>query len=127
LGIGPAKGIQAGSTNVTGNDNVVVGLNAAAGNTMGSNNTIIGANANVGANNLTNATAVGYRAQVSQSNSLVLGSIAGVNFTDVDTNVGIGTPAPKTRLHVKSGKIYVEANGQGVVLKSPAEFVSSSL
>lgn len=36
-----------------------------------------------------------------------------------NTNVGIGTTSPKTKLHLKSGKIYVEANGQGVVLKSP--------
>ncbi len=48
---------------------------------------------------------------MTQSSSLVLGSNG--------VNVGIGTSAPKTRLHVISGKIYVEANGQGVILKSP--------
>ncbi len=47
----------------------------------------------------------------------MLGSINGVNFAKASTNVGIGTPTPKTRLHVASGKIYVEAN-QDVILKS---------
>ncbi len=32
---------------------------------------------------------------------------------------GIGTTAPKTKLHVASGKIYVEENGQGIILRSP--------
>ncbi|HET6647015.1 MAG TPA: hypothetical protein VFH01_06780 [Pyrinomonadaceae bacterium] len=50
----------------------------------------------------------------------MLGSINGVNFSSADTNVGIGTPAPKTKFHLKGGKIYVEANGQGVILKSPS-------
>ena len=35
-------------------------------------------------------------------------------------SVGIGTSEPKTKLHLTGGKIYVEANGQGVILKSPA-------
>ena len=56
---------------------------------------------------------------VLQSNSLVLGSIAGFNGAAVDTNVGIGVTAPKTKLHILNGKIYIEANGQGVILRSP--------
>lgn len=68
---------------------------------------------------LINATAIGFRAQATQNNSLVLGAISGVN-SGIDTNIGIGTTAPKTKLHVAAGKIYVEANGQGVILKSPS-------
>lgn len=60
----------------------------------------------------------GSRAQVTQSNSLVLGGISGVNG-GTNTNVGSGTTAPKTRLHVAGGKVSVEANGQGVILKAP--------
>jgi hypothetical protein len=52
-----------------------------------------------------------------QSNSLVLGSISGVNFV-TDTNVGIGTAAPKTKFHLKRGRIFIESNGQGLILKS---------
>jgi len=37
---------------------------------------------------------------VTQSNSLVLGSIAGINSAGFNTNVGIGTTAPTSRLHV---------------------------
>jgi hypothetical protein len=44
--------------------------------------------------------------------------VAGVNSAR-DTSVGIGTTAPKAKLHVARGKIYVEASGQGVILKSP--------
>ena len=52
------------------------------------------------------------------SSALVLGGVAGVNG-GTDTNVGIGTTAPRTKLHVANGRVYVEANGQGVVMKSP--------
>lgn len=67
---------------------------------------------------LSNATAIGHRTQVTQSDSLVLGSISGIN-SGANTNVGIGTTAPKAKLHVTGGKVYVEANGENVILKSP--------
>ena len=88
-------------------------------NTTGNNNTAIGIGANVGAGNLSFATALGASALVASSNSLVLGGIAGVNGSPADTNVGIGTTAPKTKLHIRNGKMYLEANGQGMILKSP--------
>jgi hypothetical protein len=49
---------------------------------------------------LNNATAIGANAEVDASNSLVLGSIAGVNFSAASTNVGIGTTAPAATLHL---------------------------
>lgn len=104
--------------NETGNQNTFIGSGTGMGNTTGSFNTLLGFQANL-LSNLINATAVGAQAQVTQSNSLVLGSVAGVNFATADTKVGIGTTAPRTKLHVASGKIYVEANGQGVILKAP--------
>ncbi len=79
-------------------------------NTLESNNKFIGAGSN-GVAGISNATALGYQATVSQSNSLVLGNN--------NVSVGIGVLAPKSKLHVTGGRIYVEANGMGVILKSP--------
>ncbi len=93
-------GSLAGQNNTTGGNNVFVGDSAGIGNLTGSSNTLIGANAGVGSSNLSFATALGFRALVAQSNSLVLGSINGVNSATADTNVGIGTTAPNARFHI---------------------------
>lgn len=93
-------GSNAGVSNTTGDFNSFFGVDAGLANTTGNSNTIIGSSANVGANNLTNATAIGTRAVVSQSNSLVLGSVNGVNGVTWNTNVGIGTTAPVASLHI---------------------------
>ncbi len=111
-------GNASGEANTTGNDNSFFGIVAGGANVSGSNNTALGSRADVGAGNLTFATAVGSHALVARSNSLVLGGIAGVNG-GTDTNVGIGNTAPKTKLHITNGKVYIEANGQGMILKSP--------
>lgn len=103
----------------TGSSNSFLGSNAGNANTTGSENTIVGANADVVGGTLTNATAVGANAAVSQNNSLVLGSISGVNGAGSDTSVGIGTTAPKAKLDVRGGNVYVGSPGQGIVLKSP--------
>jgi hypothetical protein len=36
-----------------------------------------------------------------------------------NASVGIGTSAPKAKLQVQGGNIYVGAAGQGIILKSP--------
>jgi hypothetical protein len=114
-------GISTGWGNQTGNGNTFIGSYAdftpGSVNTTGNNNILLGAYSDLSPN-ISNATAIGWRALVTQSNSLVLGSISGVNF-GTDTNVGIGTPAPKTKLHLARGRIYVESNGQGLIMKSP--------
>jgi hypothetical protein len=92
-------GRLAGRYNTTGNHNSFFGAQAGVSNTVEHNNSFIGALSN-GAAGITNATALGYRAQVSQSNSLVLGSIAGVNGADAYVNVGIGTQQPNRQLHL---------------------------
>ncbi len=102
----------------TGFSNAFFGANAGDSNSTGSSNTIIGANADVGSGSLTNATAIGANAQVTQSNSVVIGGISGVN-SGVDTKVGIGTTAPKTKLDVTGGEIHIGTAGQGIILKSP--------
>ncbi len=93
-------GVGSGGGNSTGAFNVFIGTFAGNANTAGDNNTVLGYNADVGSGNFNNATAIGARASVSQSDSLVLGSINGVNGAAADTNVGIGTSAPAFRLDV---------------------------
>ncbi len=83
----------------TGNQNSFFGTQSGRGNFMGSGNTAVGY-LTYFSSNLTNATAIGWLARVDQSNSLVLGSVAGVNSATSSVNVGIGTTAPQSRLHV---------------------------
>jgi hypothetical protein len=56
-----------------------------------------------GSANLENATAIGAYASVTQSNSLVLGGINGINGAFANTYVGIGTTAPGNKLVVDIG------------------------
>ena len=102
-------GLNAGSDNTIGSANTFIGAGAGSGNKAGDRNTIIGANADIVPGlNATNATAIGYNARVGASNALVLGSIDGFNGGP-DTNVGIGTPAPIRKLHLKG----LGSNGLG--------------
>jgi hypothetical protein len=93
-------GRLAGRFNTTGDDNAFLGFAAGANNLSGSNVTIVGAEADVASGALINATAIGSRAFVGASNSLVLGSINGVNGATANTKVGIGTAAPINRLTI---------------------------
>ena len=95
-------GDGSGGNNDSGGGNAFFGKNAGDTNATGSNNTAIGVNADVLNSNLTNATAIGYQAGVGQSNSLVLGSINGVNGATTDTKVGIGTIFPSERLTIQT-------------------------
>jgi hypothetical protein len=105
-------GTLAGQSNSNGNANVFVGYAAGATNFHGDHLTFVGSYADVELSNLTfsNATAIGAYAEVTQSNSLVLGSIKGVNSASADTNVGIGTTAPPYRLTVQTAP-----NNYGIV------------
>lgn len=67
-------------------------------------NTFLGADSN-GTAGITNATAVGANALVTQSDSLVLGS---------GVSVGVGTSAPKEKLHI-AGNVFVG----GILLSGP--------
>ncbi len=111
------------SQNTTGSFNVFVGNQSGGNNTTGARNTLLGFNSDLGANNLTNATAIGNLAQVDTSNSIVLGSINGVNGSLVSTNVGIGTTTPLHKLDIKDnststtiGQLYLEQEGTGDAL-----------
>jgi Chaperone of endosialidase len=98
-----AFGTSAGAFGNTGSDNSYFGAFSGTNNS-GNFNTIIGASSDQ-AVNVSNATALGARAFVTQNNSLVLGSIAGVNGASTSVNVGIGTTAPQASLHVVGGGI----------------------
>ncbi|MBK7214955.1 MAG: tail fiber domain-containing protein [Bacteroidales bacterium] len=97
-----ALGYLAFSDNTTGNFNSAIGTFALSSNITGDYNTALGFAANVASAVLTNATAIGAKAKVEQSNSLVLGSIAGVNSSTSDVNVGIGTTTPDNKLDIRS-------------------------
>ncbi|MBL7778417.1 MAG: hypothetical protein JNK66_09020 [Chitinophagales bacterium] len=83
-----------------GNGNIAIGTDASA-TTVGNQNTIIGYGAKKGFFSGNNASALGALAQVDASNSMVLGSINGINGATADTKVGIGTTAPVSKLNVK--------------------------
>jgi hypothetical protein len=100
------NGSYSGYNSQTGSRNVFSGYLAGYSNKTESRNTMIGYYADLDPgpdpenSPVENATAIGYSSFVSQSNSLVLGSIDGVNSADASVNVGIGTTAPAAPLHV---------------------------
>ncbi|CAG5079532.1 beta strand repeat-containing protein [Parvicella tangerina] len=93
-------GYRVGIGNTTGANNTIVGTESGDVNATGSNNVLIGYNAELSANGLNNAIAIGSNAEVGADNSLVLGSINGVNGATADTKVGIGTTVPAVSLDV---------------------------
>jgi hypothetical protein len=102
-----ANGRSALRSNIDGNHNTAVGYNALYNNVSGSHNTAIGFDADVtGVGTISNATAIGSNAWVSQSNSLVLGSVNGVNSATSDVNVGIGTTAPNHALEIRTNSVF---------------------
>ena len=112
-------GEAAGLNNTTGGFNTFIGSNtgfssAGPSNTSGSNDTALGLGAMIGLdagnNNVTNATAIGANGFVTRSNSLVLGSINGVNGAAADTLVGIGTTEPGSKLEVHGIKAGLTCN-----------------
>jgi hypothetical protein len=105
-----ACGVYALSNTTFGSSNVAVGGYAGNTNLGGSRNTFLGENSDAASNALQNTTAIGHRAYVSQSNSLILGSIAGTNDATDDTRVGIGTTAPVDKLHISNGNARIEGD-----------------
>ncbi|MFZ4520637.1 MAG: tail fiber domain-containing protein [Bacteroidales bacterium] len=109
-------GNTAGHLNATGENNTFVGYITGQTNETGNNNTLLGAEADLSLPNLTNATAIGAFAQSDISNSVILGSVAGVNGATSNVNVGIGTNSPAERLDV-AGKTkttnFQMTNGAG--------------
>lgn len=93
-------GAQSGAANSTGLENTFVGTSAGLAISTGSRNVALGYGTTISHSSLTNATAIGHRALVSSSDSIVLGSVNGVNGATADTRVGIGTTSPVFKLDV---------------------------
>ncbi len=97
-----------------GSGNTGVGTWAGRANTIGVSNTFLGNDAEPAVGNLINATALGANALVGASNSLVLGSINGVNNATASVNVGIGTTTPAQRLDV-NGNLQISGAGNALI------------
>lgn len=95
-------GHSAGSANGLGSQNAFFGASSGSINTIGIGNTLLGTSSNVSANNLNNASAIGFRSFVGANNSMILGSINGINSATASTSVGIGTTIPRGVLDVTS-------------------------
>jgi hypothetical protein len=93
-----AYGFDALQNNTTGTNNTALG-NQALFNGAGSFNTAVGSGADI-ASTYTNATAVGAYAYAGASNTVVIGSINGVNGATATANIGIGTTTPTSALQV---------------------------
>ena len=138
-GFNTASGTAALQFNTTGSSNTALGDIALSANTTGSGNTAIGTVAGGASPNsalttgnldtyvgaytssgtqlsLTNATAIGAYAEVTANNSLVLGSINGVNGANASVNVGIGTTAPASTLDV-----HGTGNFTGLITFAPGQ------
>jgi hypothetical protein len=97
-------GAHCGTHNISGNMNTFVG--AQTGNNMdGTLNTFVGFRSTGGNSILENSTAIGALSQVDADDSMVLGSINGINGATASVNVGIGTTVPTERLHITDGTL----------------------
>jgi|GEM_PF-856506 len=102
-----AVGHSSLSANVGGGLNTGVGYYSLSNNVSGDNNSALGSFANVqGTPAVSNATAIGTRAFVTQSNSIVLGAVSGVNGAGTSANIGIGTTAPSHALDVQANSVF---------------------
>ena len=112
--------------NTTGFNNTAMGHEALNTITTGNNNTAIGYGSDVSSVDIINATAIGSKAYVSASNSVVLGSINGINGATANVNVGIGVANPTARLHVNGTlKVVDGTQGAGKILTSDATGLAS--
>lgn len=121
-----AMGFRALYKNTSGINNIAIGDSALLATITGNNNTAIGHGANVSLADISNASAIGSKAFAGASNSVVIGSINGVNGATTNANVGIGTSTPNARLHV-NGTLRLEngTQGEGKILTSDATGIAS--
>lgn len=103
----------------TGSDNTAVGTYALNANTTGTYNSAFGKDADVASGALTNATAIGAYAQVDASNSLVLGSVDGVNGASATVNVGVGINSPSSTMHINGGFATTVKTAQAAGTNNP--------
>lgn len=123
-----AIGSSSLQSNRNGQHNIGIGYSAGFANTTGTENIFIGSNSDAASNNLTNSTAIGYKSYAAQDNSIVLGSISGVNTATSSVHVGIGTNIPNARMHIvrngASGGTYL--NSGLIVEDNTSSFIQLS-
>ena len=109
-----AVGANALSRNQNGNRNVAVGVSAGDNifNNSGNYNTYIG-DSTMMLDNRTNSTVIGSKAYTSTNNSMVLGSINGINGATADVKVGIGVTNPSEKLEIGNGRLRFKGNAPG--------------
>ncbi|MBL0012985.1 MAG: tail fiber domain-containing protein [Flavobacterium sp.] len=114
-----AMGSSALIQNTIGDSNTAIGTPSLLSNSTGDFNTALGSDSDVAVGNLVNASAIGARAEVG-GNSMVLGSINGVNGATSSVNVGIGVTIPTRKLHIEEnttsttvGQLYLQQSGTG--------------
>ena len=109
-------GIQSGLNITSGFYNTFIGSAAGQGTSTESYNTALGYSADNSAGNV-NSTSIGANAKTVQSNSVILGSINGVNFATATASTGIATQTPNQYLGVGGGITVDENNtNNGTVL-----------
>ena len=86
--------------NISGSNNTACGSKALNDLVTGDHNTALGIHADV-ANGLTYATAIGPRSYVTQSHTMVLGAVDGINGATTTSKVGIAIKDPQAHLHVR--------------------------
>jgi hypothetical protein len=111
-----AMGRDAGRLATASNYNTSIGSFAGNSYNDGHENTFLGAYADASAAGFTNATAVGARAVAGASNTLVLGSVNGVNGATSNVNVGIGTTTPAAELE-NAGFTKLGSNAPAIKMK----------
>ena len=108
-----AIGYQSLENATTGSNNTAIGNNTLGAITSGSFNTAIGAEANTNSTIYTNATAIGSKAMAGNSNTVILGSIDGVNGATSSVNVGIGTVNPNSALEIVEANVVTAGTVEG--------------
>jgi len=114
-----AVGSNAMQSKTTGNSNTAIGFLSGFLVTTGTENTYVGYQSS-SAIGMSNATAIGAKAFAGANDTLILGSINGINGALTDTQVGIGITLPEEKLHIHNGNILISNDLFGILIRNTA-------